>query len=161
MKKKSFKLTIMTVLTIFLLSIGMGSASASHIQWESEPNDSFQTASQIITHNYNNAVNRGYISSSTDIDYWKFEYGANPNGYQIALQIPEGGYNYGVAVLEKINGTYVSIARNDGNFNQDVYLTIPGLKSDGTIPQYIIAIYSPYNIIFTPDKYYQLVVDPI
>lgn len=159
--KKLYTFSIMTLLTIFLLSTGASAASANYIQWETEPNDSWATGSQVITYNIDQAINRGYISSVNDIDYWKFEYGANPNGYQIALQVPDGGYNYGVVVYEKINGKYVEVARDNGDFYKNVYLNIPGLKSDGTVPQYVIGIFSPYNIIYTPDKYYQLVVSPL
>ncbi|WP_338652550.1 hypothetical protein [Lysinibacillus sp. Y5S-8] len=159
--KKLYTFSIMTLLTIFLLSTGASAASANYIQWETEPNDSWATGSQVITYNIDEAINRGYISSVNDIDYWKFEYGINSNGYQIALQVPDGGYNYGVVVYEKINGKYVEVARDNGDFYQNVYLNIPGLKSDGSVPQYVIGIFSPYNIIYTPDKYYQLVVSPL
>lgn len=159
--KRIKRLSIMTLLTVFLLSFGASSVSANYIQWETEPNNSFTSASQLITYNYSDAINRGYISSASDVDYWKFDYGTDPDGYQIALQIPDGGYNYGVVVFEKINGSYTEIARNNGDFYQNVYLNIPGLKSDGSVPQYLIAVFSPYNIIFSPDKYYQLVVSPL
>ncbi|MFC9539910.1 hypothetical protein ACFTQ7_08480 [Lysinibacillus sp. NPDC056959] len=157
--KKLYTFSIMTLLSIFLLSTG-ASASENYIQWETEPNDSWDTGSFLMTYNYNQAINRGYISSKNDVDYWKFEYGNNPNGYQVALEVP-GGYNYGVVVMEKINGKYVEVARDNGDFGKNAYVNIPGLKSDNSVPQYIIGIFSPYNIIYTPDEYYQLVVSPL
>ena len=160
---RKFRKTFIALAAAVMLVVGSNSALASnqHIQWETEPNDTFATASQAISYNISQAINRGFISSTTDIDYWKFEYGTNPNGYQIALQVPSGGYNYGVSVFEKVNGQYQLFSNDPGDFYEDVYVTIPGPRSDGTIREFIIAIYSPYNIIFTPDKYYQLVIDPL
>lgn len=150
---------VVTLSTVALLSMGGTSAFAAISNWETEPN-TLDNPNFAVPYNLDQAVNRGFISSTTDVDHWNSWFNLNTD-YEIALQSPDGGYDYNFTVYEKINGELVEIARSTGDFYENDYVTIPGLKPDGIVPQYIIAVYSQYYNIYTPDKNYNLVIRPI
>lgn len=153
--KKIKKLSIMTLLTVFLLSMAASSASANYTQWESEPNGTFQTADRLISYNINQAINQGYLSNNNDIDYWVFDYGT-ASSYHVAIQAPVND-NYYVIVYQKVGTEYHYVSTHFGN---SIYFSLPGLSSSGVVPEYYLAVSSSISTV-TPYDYYQIVVDPI
>jgi len=152
------KLTIATLLAAMISVFGATSAFASLINYEKEPNDSFSNATFAPAYNFDEAVNYGYISSSTDIDNWSTFANLNKN-YKIILQSP-AGVDYNFVVYEKINGSYQYVASSTAGMNQDDVVIVPGLRPDNSVREYMITVFSQWPTIYDPNNRYALVIMP-
>lgn len=167
------KLSIATLLAVMIMITGATSAFASAdttvdtnevspqalMNYESEPNDSYDTASTSVLYEWDNGVNYGYISSMGDLDFWHVLTN-DASRYNITLYSPDSYFNYNFAVYEKIPGQsgYTEVARSHA-INGVASASVPGLKSDGTIPNYYILVYgnNGFNILDP----YRLIIDTV
>lgn len=152
------KFSVITLLAVFLLTLGGTSVFAQFINWESEPNNSFETADTAATYNYDNALNKGYLTQN-DNDYWNF-YLTQPGTHKITLQSPYS-YNYDFILYETLsNGQRVELYRSNGDYYEDDIVTVSGLKPDGTVPNYTLLIfpYTPFG--YNADSPYTLTIEP-
>lgn len=117
--------------------------------YESEPNDNYESADTAVLYEWDNGTNYGYISSMGDLDFWHLPTN-NASSYNISLYSPDSYFNYNFAVYEKVSGQngYIEVARSYA-INGVAGVSVPGLKSDGTIPNYYVMVYGNmgFNIL--------------
>ncbi|MET3549249.1 hypothetical protein ABID47_005886 [Paenibacillus favisporus] len=165
MKTKS---KIVSIVAAFMLVFGATSAFAETsdsvsiqnlVNYESEPNDSYETADTAVNYNMDWGTNQGYINRAGDIDFWHL-LTSNAASYTIDLLSPQN-FDFNFVVLEKIPGQegYTEVARSNSQ-NSSARLTVPGIKSDGSVPNYYVMVYgqygsfnttSPYTLAITPE----------
>lgn len=144
MKIKGLKLSIMTLITVFFLSLGSTSAYASIVNYESEPNDGFSNANTMIHLYY--GQNYGKLSSSSDVDNWKFYTRSNTNHY-VGITIP-GYTNYYFTVYEKTAIGY-SILTSSSD-----WVVLPGDNTTTGLPrEYYVVVRSTSGSYISPESY--------
>lgn len=138
------KLSIMTLLTVFLLSLGATSAFASVSNYESEPNDGFSTANTMIHLSY--GENYGEISGYSDIDNWKF-YTRSNRTHHIGIINPSYS-NYQYTVFEKTATGYQFITTSNG------WVMVPGDNTTTGLPrEYYVVVSAPSGSYISPEYY--------
>lgn len=82
---------------------------------EQEPNNSTSNATDISSLTYKDAVT-GFISSSTDVDYYKYKTTSSQSGkIKLILNNPSSSYNYGVAIYKGSTATVCGNVDTAGN----------------------------------------------
>ncbi|MBU5674310.1 hypothetical protein [Paenibacillus brevis] len=152
------KLSIMTLLAVFLLSVGATSAFADLSNYESEPNNYYDTADVDVRYDMDKGTNYGYLTTG-DLDYWHLLTN-NARYYNISLLAPLPYLEYNVVVLERIPGQegYTEVGRSF-SINGVAGITVPGIKNNGVIPDYYAVVYC--NNGFHNTETYKLIINPI
>lgn len=157
--KRIRKLSITALLTVCFMSLGVGSASAELSNYESEPNSYYDTANNAVLYEWDNGTNYGYLSTMGDLDYWKVLTN-NAKYYNISLYAPSQYLEYNVVILEKVPGQdgYTQVGRSF-SINGVASLSVPGIKSNGAIPEYYAVVYC--NNGFHNAEPYKLIIDAV
>ncbi|MNO97049.1 hypothetical protein D3C76_887440 [compost metagenome] len=157
--KKIRKISITAMLALCLMSLGAVSVSAALANYESEPNNYYDTANDAVLYEWDYGTNYGYLSTMGDLDYWKILTNS-ASYYNISLYAPSPYLEYNVVILEKVPGQdgYTQVGRSY-SINGIASLSIPGVKSNGTIPQYYAVVYC--NNGFHNAAPYKLIIDAV
>ncbi|GAA0390649.1 hypothetical protein [Paenibacillus motobuensis] len=151
-KKKGIKISIMTLLTVFLLLIGSTSVFAAVINYESEPNDGFTTANTMIHLSY--GENYGKISSYSDIDNWKFYTKSSRNHY-VGIVLPENT-KYTFTVYEYSATGYKLITSSNN------WVMLPGDNTTtGLSREYYVVVSAPNGSYISPEYYHLYFYDDL
>ncbi|WP_315117808.1 hypothetical protein [uncultured Clostridium sp.] len=156
--KKIFPI-ICLVIGLLFFNVSPASAAEQYINWETEPNNYFETPNYLLPYSYKSALNKGYIQDKNDIDIWFFF--ASEKNYRVVLEPPYGSL-YDVAIWEKDRYTkerkLVANTRED-NFDIVKYIDLPGIYDDGVVREYYIVVHSIFPALNQPNEPYMLVID--
>ena len=111
-KRLSFKLLLFSLCLIVFFSAGSKAAYGVTL-YESEPNNTYSTAD--LT--YDDYDNYGYISTTSDVDWWKVKFPSSGSANFWLGNIPSG-CDYDLQVYSSNGTTLLNSSTNSGNANE-------------------------------------------